>query len=126
MYALTRCSMYFSDASRPIGNSTAVIDDHEEADAVDADDVADAERGDPALVLDELEVRAVVGLKFQSRQTREAERDRRWWRSRPPSTISGRRAGMSSADQRADERRDSDDRERIGKSTRYRPAQITT
>ena len=25
MYALTRCSMYFSDASRPIGNSTAVM-----------------------------------------------------------------------------------------------------
>ena len=43
MYALTRCSMYFSDASRPIGNSNAVIDDHEEADAVDADDVAHAD-----------------------------------------------------------------------------------
>ncbi len=25
MYALTRCSMYFSDASRPIGKSTAVM-----------------------------------------------------------------------------------------------------
>ena len=25
MYALTRCSMYCSDASRPIGKSTAVI-----------------------------------------------------------------------------------------------------
>ena len=74
MYAFTRCSMYFSDASRPIGNSSAVTTTMKMLNAVDADDVADAERVDPAVVLDELEA-ADAGLEVPEQL---APRSRAW------------------------------------------------
>ena len=80
--------------------------DHEEADAVDADDVADAERVDPRVVLDELERADVPGSKCQSRQTREAERrPTDAWRSRPPGELGAARRASSRHDDRADDGR---------------------
>ena len=93
VYALTRCSMLRATASRPIGNSTAVIDDHEDAEAVDADDVADAERVEPTVLLDELEA-ADAGLELPEQQEREAQRRDRRDDSRPRARVSGRRAGV--------------------------------
>ncbi len=51
-------------------------DDHEDADPVDTDDVTDPERGDPSLVLDELEV-GRVRIEVPEQPQRKAERDHR-------------------------------------------------
>ena len=59
----------FADARSAIGNSNALEGDHEQADAVDAERPAHAERADPRVVLDEL----VAGLQRAGVELREQE-----------------------------------------------------
>ena len=66
--------MYFSDASSPIGNSSAVITTMKRLMPSTPTMYRDAERRDPRVVLDELEA-GDAGLEVPEQPEREAERD---------------------------------------------------
>ena len=100
-----------------------VQDDHEQADAVDADDVLDAERPDPTLALDEL-VAGVPGLEVPEEPPREAERGGGGGVADGPHDL-GAATGYEQDDERT-ERRCRDDRAQdreVGHG--YRPAQTS-
>jgi hypothetical protein len=94
--------------------------DHEEADAVDAHDVADAERGDPLMVLDEL-VTTSAGVEAVQQVADEAERGRR---GDVPGGLHelGSSLGQERDEHAAGERREDDERQEREADVAHQPA----